>query len=493
MRRSTGLLTRVAEDVETGIAIAEEKQRGALAVPKAVGERPPEMNAALGDEEAHFLDSLLLAEVHDPCPSVVVRDIGPVHVRPWVGLDLVDAEDPVILHGEGLVKGLRDGVRVEDPQVGVAGVVQLHVAPPVECGPGLVLRPERPERDVEPLCARVRGRVVEHQVHGPMADADRRTLLVVVVSLASAEEPIRQQAVPRAAVALSDDHHVVAEVLAGGDLRGEEATAAGEDDRLLLAGRGRDRTRWRWGRLADHRVRPGIRSGGETAATSEDRRPADHGVRLAGDRGREAELTRAVLPRIRSRRHLEKRPVRREVLVRRQDELVVRVPVGLVAVPLRGCELRHERVGEPVVRIRHKDGVRRVVDVQQHLTGVPIGDEQEVVPADPLALHVVVEDRVAVGVRALGARPVLEPNLGQHDRAGRIRDVEDVHVRQVLVVLEEGEDPVLPAGEDAALDEQLGAVRRVVGLARDSGARVAEVERQRRRRERVRHIPERRS
>jgi integrase len=79
---SADRLAGVAEDVETGIAVAEEKQRRALAVPEAVGERAPEVDAALGDEEAHFPDSLRLAEVHDPGPGVVVRDIREERAEP---------------------------------------------------------------------------------------------------------------------------------------------------------------------------------------------------------------------------------------------------------------------------------------------------------------------------------------------------------------------------------------------------------------------------
>jgi hypothetical protein len=77
-------------------------------------------------------------------------------------------------------------------------------------------------------------------VHRPVADADRRHLLVVVVPRPAAEEGVGKEAVARAAVALTDDHDVIAEILAGRDLRGEEAASAGEDDRLpWAAGRGR--------------------------------------------------------------------------------------------------------------------------------------------------------------------------------------------------------------------------------------------------------------
>src|SRR5919106_3904899 len=341
-------LARVLDDVQAVVAVAEEDVRPqALAASRMARvavtgclvtdrEDAPEVVTSLVDEEAHLVEPAG-AEFGDAEAGVVVGEVREVDAPAWIGLDLVHRQRAEV-RGEALVERLRNRVRVDDRQVGLGRVVELHVPPAVELGGGDVLLPEGPQRDVGSVGPAVRRLVVEHQVHDPVAVADRRDLLVVLVPLAAAEEGVRQQAGPRSPVALPDDHGVVAEVLAGGDLRGEEAAAPRENDGLLFPGLSRDGAGRRRRGLPHDRVGSGVRPGGEAAPSAEDSRAADRAVRLAVDRGREPELAGAVRPCVRSRRHLEVRAERREVLVGGDQQPAVARPVPLMAVPLGELE-----------------------------------------------------------------------------------------------------------------------------------------------------------
>ena len=126
-----------------------------------------------------------------------------------------------------------------------------------------------------------------------------------------------------------------------------------------------------------------------------------------------------------------------------------------------------------------------VVDIQDDVPGVPVGEEHQVVALDLLDDHVVKEagsERShAIRLGVLGAGPVGEAHLGDERRAARIGDVEDVDVLGLLVI---DDDDV---GMLALLPGK-GAVDLIGGRDGAAGIGIAGADDQRNRDERIRDV-----
>ncbi len=139
-----------------------------------------------------------------------------------------------------------------------------------------------------------------------------------------------------------------------------------------------------------------------------------------------------------------RRPVAAEVLVGGDDVRRVARELGLVGVAL-GCLgepglLEELRIDRREIRVGDVRRVLRIRDVENHVAGVPVRDEHQEAAADLLHDHVVMEDldeiRRAV-LEDLRELPV-EVVLGDHRRLLGVRDVDDVDVRPLLVVDDDG-------------------------------------------------------
>src|SRR5918996_356395 len=210
---SQGLRTRVPEDPEPAVPVAQVRQR-LFAPGEAVSLDAPEVVAVRVDEVPHLLDPAW-SEPRDAEPGVVVGEEGDVLLR--MSRHLVDRQRPEAA-GERRIDPFRDGVVVDLLQA--PGPQEMDGPPAVERGRRVDLLADGPDRgQVAPgreraresaaLDRRVLGCVVEQEVRGPVPDADRRGGPGDGTPLAPTGEAIREQAAAGPAVALADDHVVV--------------------------------------------------------------------------------------------------------------------------------------------------------------------------------------------------------------------------------------------------------------------------------------------
>ncbi len=320
-----------------------------------------------------------------------------------------------------------------------------------------------------------------------MADAAGRGLPEDGAPLASAEEAVRQEAFPAPDVALADEDHPVTRQLARLDLLREEAGATAEHDRVRAGLRLR---------VVGEHLRPVARAVSVdvllAARAAPHSRAGEAGRELRTQWHREAELAARRGACVRTRLDAAVCSRRPEVLVRPEDELAVRAPPALMRVPLGDVE-PGQRIGRRVVGVVDEHRRRRVRDIEDHPARVPVGNERRPLRSDLLDLEVVVEDRVAVGEWRLRRGPVVEAGLRGHDGGGRIRDVQDVDVSDLLVVRHHHVRLARCRRVRSRHVPGEGAVHGVdaVDVRRDGRRRVADAADELHRRERIADIPQR--
>ncbi|MDQ3669955.1 MAG: hypothetical protein M3377_06710, partial [Actinomycetota bacterium] len=275
------------------------------------------------------------------------------------------------------------------------GVQEPDVAPAVEDRADLDPLADRPDGDVLRIRVRlqnrhaeemverlVRGADAHDHVHERARSAERRNGLVVGVAH---DMPIDEEdGVP------AGEHGLVGLFAGEARLLGRRripGRATLEDDDRLVSGLQQiEVTGNVLGRRNCRRV--------GTPVSAVDDRTAQRQVIEDRGRRRSRDDDGRIHARVWSRRDLELvRTVRREVLVRPDDEAVVDRPLGLMGVALgreRDSELLEQlRVDRRVLEVGDVLRIRRVVDVQDHPAAVPVGQEHVPGAVDLLHDHVV--------------------------------------------------------------------------------------------------------
>jgi hypothetical protein len=139
-----------------------------------------------------------------------------------------------------------------------------------------------------------------------------------------------------------------------------------------------------------------------------------------------------------------------------------------------------KRIGLRVGGVVHVHGRRRIGDVQQHESGVPVRYEHVDPAIDLLHPHIVVEGN-SVGrarsgrLRVTRLGPLRETGFRDQSRPSGVGDFEDVHVPTILVVHEHGVGAAAPLPRDRAVGGMSVALSRSLTRADNQQPRPARI------------------